>query len=159
MGKDDPKHIPFVGMDADYIGRSAWDFYSWGHIALGIALCLLLSLLITVPEALGGQALISWWLIMVLVLIILFIWECIENVILWGLGWKFEDRQDSLVNFLWDIIFGAIGAGSMWLSAWIIFDVLGALGRYFYIFSAIIFGLVIVAYLIGYSMYKSKNKQ
>ena len=157
MGKDDPKHIPFVGMDADYIGRSPWDFYSWGHIALGIASFLLLSLLITVPRALGGQALIPWWLIIIIVLLLLFLWECIENVILWALKWKFEDRQDTFVNLLWDIIFGMIGAGAMWLCEWIIFDVLGALGRYYYIFGSIIFGLVIVAYLIGYSMYKSKK--
>ena len=68
MGKDDPKHIPLIGMDADYIGRSFFDFYSWGHIALGIASYLLLSLLITVPEALGGNALIHWWLIIVIVI-------------------------------------------------------------------------------------------
>ena len=157
MGKDDPKHIPLIGMDADYIGRSFFDFYSWGHIALGIASYLLLSLLITVPEALGGNALIHWWLIIVIVIIILFIWEFVENGILWALGWKFEDRQDSFANFLMDIIFGIIGAGAMWLSAWIVFDVRGALGRYYYIFGACIFGLVIVAYLIGYAMYKSKK--
>ena len=157
MGKDDPKHIPLVGLDADYVGRSPWDFYSWGHIALGIATFLLLSLLITVPEALGGNALIHWWLIIIIVLIILFIWECVENVILWSLGYKFEDRQDSLANFLWDLIFGIMSAGAMWLSAWIIMDVLGAPGRWFYIVGAVIFGLAILAYLIGYSMYKSKN--
>jgi len=158
MGKDDPKHIPFIGLDADYVGRSPLDFYSWGHIALGIATYLLLSLLITIPEALGGNALIHWWLIIVIVLIILLVWEFVENVILWSLGWKFEDRQDSMVNFLFDIIFGAIGACTMWLSAWIIMIVLGALGRWYYIFGAILFGIIILAYLIGYSMYKSKNK-
>ena len=158
MGKDDPKHIPLVGLDADYVGRSPWDFYSWGHIALGIATYLLLSLLITIPEALGGNALIHWWLIIVIVLIILLVWEFVENVILWSLSWKFEDRQDSTVNFLWDVIFGAIGGCIMWLSAWIIMFVLGALGRWYYIFGAILFGVVILAYLIGYSMYKSKNK-
>ena len=69
MGED--KHIPLIGNVKDYVGRSPWDFYSWGHMALGIAIYLLLSLLITVPEALGGQGLIPWWSIILIVLFIL----------------------------------------------------------------------------------------
>ena len=30
------KYVPFVGLVEDYVGRSPWDFYSWGHIAFGI---------------------------------------------------------------------------------------------------------------------------
>ncbi|KON26979.1 hypothetical protein AC481_06105 [miscellaneous Crenarchaeota group archaeon SMTZ-80] len=158
MGKDDPKYIPLVGWDKDYVGRSPWDFYSWGHIALGIASFLLISLLITVPEALGGKGLIPWWLIIIIVLFILLFWEFFENVILWLLKWKFEERQDSFINFLWDVIFGMLGSLVMWLFQWIIMDLLGMLGRWFYIAGAISFGIIILAYLIGYSIYKSKNK-
>jgi len=158
MGKDDPKYIPLVVWDKDYVGRSPWDFYSWGHIALGIASFLLISLLITVPEALGGKGLIPWWLIIIIVLFILLFWEFFENVILWLLKWKFEERQDSFINFLWDVIFGMLGSLVMWLFQWIIMDLMGMLGRWFYIAGAISFGIIILAYLIGYSIYKSKNK-
>ncbi|TFG24203.1 MAG: hypothetical protein EU529_04840 [Promethearchaeota archaeon] len=146
-----------VGLDSDYVGRSPWDFYSWGHLALGIALFLLVSLFITVPEALGGQALIPWWSIIIIVLFLLLFWEFFENVVLYLLGWKFEDRQDSFWNFLWDMIFGMAAASVMWLFQWIIMDLLGELGRWFYIAGAISFGVVILAYLIGYSMYKSQE--
>ena len=158
MGKDDPKYIPLVGWDKDNIGRSPWDFYSWGHIALGIASFLLISLLITVPEALGGKGLIPWWLIIIIVLFVLLFWEFFENVVLWLLNWKFEDRQDTFINFLWDVIFGMLGALVMWLFQWIIMDLLGMLGRWFYVSGAISFSTIIIAYLVGYSIYKSKNK-
>ena len=157
-GKENPKYVPFIGWDEDYIGRSAWDFYSWGHIALGIASFLLLSLLITVPEYLRQKALIPWWLIIVIVIILLLIWEFVENVILWRLGWKFEDRQDSLANFIWDMVFGITSALTMWLMKWIIMDRYNAKGRWFYIAGAVLFGIVLVAYVIGYGIYKSKNK-
>ena len=157
MGKDNPKNIPLVGLDADYVGRSPWDFYSWGHMALGIACFLLLSLFITVPEALGGQALFPWWLVIIFVLVILLVWEGFENIVLWALGWKFEDRQDSFLNFLWDMIFGMATAAVIWLFQWIIMDILGALGRWFYVAGAISFGVVLLAYFIGYSMYKSQE--
>ncbi|MFX1393367.1 MAG: hypothetical protein ACFFAH_07315 [Promethearchaeota archaeon] len=158
MGKDDPKYIPLVGWDKDYVGRSPWDFYSWGHIALGIASFLLISLVITIPEALGGKGFIPWWLVIIIVLFVLLFWEFFENVILWLLKWKFEERQDSFINFLWDVIFGMLGALVMWLFKWIIMDLLGMLGRWFYIAGAISFGIIILGYLIGYGIYKSKNK-
>ena len=44
------KYIPFVGLVNDYVGRSAWDFYSWGHMDMGIAGFMVFSLLITIPE-------------------------------------------------------------------------------------------------------------
>ncbi|HEY0089867.1 MAG TPA: hypothetical protein VGB37_13545 [Candidatus Lokiarchaeia archaeon] len=158
MGKEDPKYIPLIGWDKDYISRSPFDFYSWGHIALGIALFLLLSLLITVPEYLGQKALIPWWLIIIIVIFILLFWEFFENVILWRLGWKFESRQDSLVNFIWDMIFGISSALLTWLIKWIIMDVYNASGRWFYIAGALLFGIILVIYFIGYGIYKSKNK-
>ena len=157
MGKDNPKHIPLVGLDADYVGRSPWDFYSWGHMALGIALFLLLSLLITIPEFLEGQGIIPWWSIIIIVLFLLLFWEFFENIVLWALGWKFEDRQDSFWNFLWDMIFGMATASVMWLFQWIIMEILEAPGRWFYVAGAISFGVVMLAYFIGYSWYKFQN--
>ncbi|MFX0070234.1 MAG: hypothetical protein ACFFAO_04000 [Candidatus Hermodarchaeota archaeon] len=131
MGKDEPKYIPLIGYDSDYVGRSPWDFYSWGHIDMGIGAFLLISLIITVTEwVLGpGSAIVEWWMVLALVILFSLIWEFIENVILWKLGWKFEDRQDSWPNFIWDVIFVILGGGLMWLFKWIIMDSLGYLGR------------------------------
>ena len=157
MGKEDPKYIPLVGWDKDYVGRSPWDFYSWGHICLGIALFLIISLLITVPEALGGTGFIPWWSVILIVLFFSLFWEFFENIILWAMKWKFEDRQDSFVNFLWDVIFGLIGGGATWILKWLVMDYLGKLGRWFYIFGAVLFGIILIAYLIGFAMYKMKN--
>ena len=151
-------NIPLVGDTDDYINRSPWDFYSWGHIALGIALFLLLSLLITVPEYFGQKALIPWWLIIVIVIFLLLLWEFFENVILYSLGFKFGNRQDSLVNFLWDVILGISSALLTWLLKWIVMDIYNFRGRWFYIAGALFFGIILVIYFIGYGIYKSKNK-
>ena len=158
IGKEDPKYIPLVGWDKDYVNRSPLDFFSWGHIAFGIALFSLLSLLITIPEYLDQKALIPWWLIIVIVIFLLLLWEFVENVILYSLGWKFGDRQDSLVNFIWDTIFGISGALLTWLMKWVIMDVYNARGRWFYIADALFFGIILLIYFIGYGIYKSKNK-
>ncbi len=160
MGKDEPHYVPLIGYDTDYVGRSPWDFYSWGHINMGIAAFSLLSLIITISEWMWGpgNALIDWWVIMVIVLIYALVWEFVENVILWRMGWKFEDRRDSWPNLIWDVIFVILGGAVMWLFKWLIMDLSGQLGRYFYITAAISFGVVLLAYFIGYTR-TNKNKK
>lgn len=157
MGEN--KHIPLVGDVKHYVGRSPWDFYSWGHIAMGIASFLLLSLMITITEYYIGPAIISWWMIMVFVLIIALVWEFIENVILYSWGWKFEKRRDSFLNFLWDVIFVAIGGLVMWLFKWIIMDLLAKRGTYFYIVGIISFGIILLAYFIGFFITNENTKK
>ncbi len=158
MGK---KYVPLIGYIDDYVGRSRWDFYSWGHLALGISSFLLLSLINTIPDWLYGPgvSIIPWWLIMVAILFIALLWEFIENVILWKMGMKFENRRDSFLNFLWDVILACIGGGIMWLCKWIIMDLSGLAGRRFYITGIGVFVLVIIAYLIGYLITNENTKK
>jgi len=151
MGKDkSDKHIPLVGTVEEYVGRSPLDFYSWGHIELGIASFLLLSLLITVTEALIGPALLSWWHIIVIIIIIAIFWELFENTVLYALGAKFENRRDSLINSLWDIILAVIGGLVMWLFKFLIMDAWGYRGLYFYIVGIISFVIILICYFIGF---------
>ncbi len=155
--KDKDKYIPLVGSVEEYVGRSAWDFYSWGHVALGIASFMLLSLMITVTEALIGPSIFSWWHILVLVLIVAVIWELFENTVLYVLGAKFENRRDSFWNALWDIIFAIIGAITMWLFKHIIMDVYGYRGTYFYIAGIISFIVILILYFIGFFITSRKS--
>ncbi|MEJ2296227.1 MAG: hypothetical protein P8Y23_15870 [Candidatus Lokiarchaeota archaeon] len=153
------EYVPFVGKVEDYLGRSPWDFYSWGHIAFGIASFSLLSLMITITEALIGPSFIAWWFIMLSTFLIGVIWEIIENTILLWWGWRHQFRRDSFANSLWDIIFVTGGGVSTWLLKWVIKDYLSLAGRYFYIAALIYFCILLIAYFIGFYITNKNTKK
>ncbi|MFX1567711.1 MAG: hypothetical protein ACFFCV_05005 [Promethearchaeota archaeon] len=158
--EDSDKHyIPFVGLLEDYVGRSPWDYYSWGHLAFGIASFSLFSLIITLWELITGPAPVPWYSILIFVLVVGIIWEIFENTILWRLGLKYENRKDSLINALFDIFFVFVGGIAAWLMKWIIMDVMGKLGRWFYISALIMFMIVLIAYFIGFYITNETTKK
>jgi hypothetical protein len=83
----------------------------------------------------------------------------IENTILWKLGLKYENRKDSLINALFDIIFVVGGGAATWLMKWIIMDVMGHLGRWFYVSAIIFFLIVLIAYFIGFYITNQATKK
>ena len=154
------RYIPFVGLIKDYVGRSPLDFYSWGHIAFGIGAFTIFSLIITIYELIFVTAAVMPWLwIIIFVIAVGFGWEIIENTILWKLGVKFENRRDSLINAFFDILFVILGGLGTWLLKWIVMDVLGFFGRWFYISALVLFILVLIAYFIGFYITNEKTKQ
>ena len=154
------RYIPFLGIINDYVGRSPLDFYSWGHIAFGIGAFTIFSLIITIYELIFlTAAVMPWWWIMLFVIAVGIGWEIIENTILWKLGVKFENRRDSFNNALFDILFVILGGLGTWLLKWIIMDILGYLGRWFYISALLLFILVLNAYFIGFYVTNKKTKQ
>jgi hypothetical protein len=153
------EYMPFVGTVEDYLGRSPWDFYSWGHIALGIASFSLLSLMITITEAFIGPAFIAWWFILFLTFCVGFIWEILENTVILWWGWRPSNRRDSFINAFWDIIFVTCGGASTWLLKWIIKDFLSLQGRYFYIVALIYFCILLIAYFIGFYITNENTKK
>lgn len=152
-------YLPFVGLLEDYVGRSPWDYYSWGHIAFGIGAFSLFSLIITLWELFIGPALIPWFFILLLVLIVGVIWEIIENTILWRLGLKYENRKDTFINAFFDIVFVLVGGVATWLLKWVIIEVLGERGRWFYVSALCLFFLVLIAYFIGFYITNEKTKE
>jgi hypothetical protein len=153
------EYVPFVGTVEDYLGRSPWDFYSWGHIALGIASFALLSLMITITEAYFGPAFIAWWFILFLTFCVGVIWEILENTLILWWGWRPLNRRDSFINSFWDIIFVTCGGASTWLLKWILKDFLSLQGRYFYIAALIYFGILLIAYFIGFYITNQNTKK
>lgn len=153
-------YVPFVGTLEDYVGRSPWDFYSWGHIAFGIAAFSIFSFIITVYELITSlEATLAWLWILVFVIIVAVGWEIIENTIIWRLGLKYENRKDSFINSFFDIFFVVLGGLATWLLKWIIMDVIGERGRWFYLSTVILFVLVLIAYFIGFYITNKKTKQ
>lgn len=157
--ESDKHYVPFIGLLENYVGRSPLDYYSWGHIAFGIASFSLFSLIITLWELFTGPAPISWYFILIFVFTVAVVWELFENTILWRLGLKYENRKDSLINALFDIIFVIGGGVTTWLMKWIIMDVMGLLGRWFYISALILFLIVLIAYFIGFYITNENTKK
>lgn len=152
-------YVPFVGLLENYVGRSPWDYYSWGHIAFGIGAFSLYSLIITLWELLTGPAPVPWYSILLLTFVTGVIWEIIENTILWRLGLKYENRKDTFINAFFDVFFVFIGALATWLLKWIIMDVLSERGRWFYVSAICLFLLIIIAYFIGFYITNEKTKK
>jgi hypothetical protein len=152
------RYVPFVGLLDDYVGRSPWDFYSWGHIAFGIGAFSIFSLIITLWELFIGPSTLPWYYILIFVIIVGVGWEIIENTILWKLGVKYENRKDSFINAFFDILFVILGGLATWLLKWIIMDVLGELGRWFYLSAIIFFVIILIAYFIGFYITNEKTK-
>ncbi|MEJ2252303.1 MAG: hypothetical protein P8Y97_21895 [Candidatus Lokiarchaeota archaeon] len=160
--KSDKKvhYVPFIGPIKAYVGRSPWDFYSWGHIDMGIASWLLLSLIITIFQNYAGPntAILPWWSLMVFVLSFGVLWEILENTIFFYWGWR-PGGIDSVQNSVWDIIFVVLGGAFMWLLKYIIMDLLGIRGTIFYLVGIGFFLLVLIAYFIGYFLTNEHTKQ
>lgn len=153
------RYVPFVGLLEDYVGRSPWDYYSWGHIAFGIGAFSIFSLIITLWELYIGPATLAWYFILIFVIIVGIGWEIIENTILWKLGVKYENRKDTFINAFFDIVFVILGGLATWLLKWIIMNVLGELGRWFYLSAIILFIIILIAYFIGFYITNENTKK
>lgn len=153
------RYVPFIGLIEDYVGRSPWDYQSWGHIAFGIGAFSIFSLIITLWELYIGPATLAWYFILIFVIIVGIGWEIIENTILWKLGIKYENRKDSFINALFDILFVILGGLATWLLKWIIMDVMGELGRWFYLSAIILFVIILIAYFIGFYITNENTKK
>ncbi|MFW9989505.1 MAG: hypothetical protein ACFFC3_12695 [Candidatus Odinarchaeota archaeon] len=131
----------------DEVGISWFDFYSIGHICLGIGLFLFWSLFYTIPKKKGRVPIFSLLFVFILTIICAIIWEFIEHIIFLDLGWKFENRADSWQNMTTDVILCAIGGLGTWLFAYIIFEKDKRVSGY-YIFGIIGFGVWIGIFII-----------
>ena len=80
------------------VGVSWFDFYSIGHLCLGIGLFLFFSLFYTIPKKHGKVPIFSLLLVFILTVILAVVWEIIENIVFLNLGWKFENRPDILIR-------------------------------------------------------------
>ncbi|MFX1365061.1 MAG: hypothetical protein ACFFCE_02550 [Promethearchaeota archaeon] len=137
----------FFATHIDEVGISWFDFYSIGHICLGIGLFLFWSLFYTIPKKKGRTPIFSLLFVFILTIVCAILWEIIEHTILLALGWKFENRPDSWENMTTDVILCAIGGLGTWLFAYLIFEKdKSAFG--YYSFGIIGFGVWIGIFII-----------
>ncbi len=147
-----------VATSSEDVGIHPFDYYSWGHIDMGIVSFLLFALINIIPSLVDGVMvnIVPFWFLLVLVIIFAIVWEILENTVLLSWGFKFEGRRDSFANSFWDIIFVTIGGTIMWIIKWILVDiVMGVPGiPIFYIIGLIAFVVFFIAFVIGRAMTK-----
>lgn len=103
-----------VATNINEIGVSFFDFYSFGHITMGIALFLFFSTLIYYfLKKVNLKTSLCYSLILSIIGGI--VWEIIENILFFKWGIKFEGRKDSIFNLATDLSFVGIGAYLMLL--------------------------------------------
>ncbi|MBD3338666.1 MAG: hypothetical protein GF353_06145 [Candidatus Lokiarchaeota archaeon] len=146
----------FAGSKDD-VGRSAIDYFTWGHIAMGVAIFLLLSLINTIPSYIDNALvyIIPYILMLFISFLIGVVWEILENTLFVGIGIKFEGRRDSFVNALWDVIFVCIGALIIWIIKGLMVNLIGPhLIPAFYIVGIVIFVVSVLGFVIGRAITK-----
>ncbi len=111
-----------IATTLDEVGLSWFDFFSIGHITFGVGAFLILSLFYTIPKNKGHTPIFSLLFVFICTLVVLILWEFLENIIFIEIGLKFEGRADSWQNILTDVILGVIGALGTWLFAYLIFE-------------------------------------
>ena len=146
-----------VATSKDQTGRAPWDYFSWGHVAMGIMSFLLLVLINIIPTYVDEELvyIIPYWIMLILTICVGIGWEIIENTIFVETGLKFENRRDSFINAFWDVIFVIIGALYIWILKGIMINLIGVhLILAFYIVGIVSFVVVIIGFLIGRAMTK-----
>ncbi len=138
-----------IATTIDEVGISWFDFYSIGHICMGIGIFLFFSFFYVIPKHHGTSD--KPWLQLSVVWIITvgcgIAWEFFENIVLFDMGSKFEGRIDSMPNVITDVLFVAIGGLISWAFAHHIVNKHKNPWGY-YIFGIVAFGLWIGMFIV-----------
>lgn len=111
----------FATTESD-ISKAAVDFFSIGHIIFGQIVFFIVYALLkyTTWFYWVPPSDVEMWAIIVAIIVGI-IWEPIENILLWKMGLKFDNQQDSILNIIFDIIFVVIGSLlAHWINNWVI---------------------------------------
>ncbi|MFX0163686.1 MAG: DUF2585 family protein [Candidatus Hodarchaeota archaeon] len=135
------------------VSQSIFDFFSFGHIAMGIVVFSLLSIISTIrnlfdPKNFKVQKSHWIWFFVGTIIFAVF-WEIIENSLLYQWGLKHQDELDSVINAISDIILGGCGALICCGFAYLFYE---KVKKYefplFYLFNALSFVLFFIIYLV-----------
>ena len=137
----------FFATLVDEVGISWFDFYSIGHLCFGIGMFLIFSLFYTIPKNKGKTPIFSLLFVFIVVVLILVLWEALENFLFIDLGWKFEGRLDSWQNITSDLLIGAFGGILSWIFCYLVFVKERNIWAY-YIFGIIGFALWFVVFIV-----------
>jgi len=135
------------------VGISAMDYFTWGHIAMGLGFFALFSLFHVYFKNIKQSDKFPIWLAFLITVIIGIFWEFFENFVLWSWGLKFEGRQDSLLNASMDIIFVTLAA-AFYLLLWKLLIKPGEMKSAYITYAVYLIGfiLMLIFYFVGRMM-------
>lgn len=139
--------VDLFATDPSMVGIAWFDFYSIGHFCFGIGMFLFFSLFYTIPKHNGKTPIFSLLFVFILVVLVLVLWEALENLVFINIGWKFENRLDSWENITTDLLIGVLGAIVSWIFCHLVFVREKNIWAY-YIFGIIGFVLWLVVFII-----------
>jgi hypothetical protein len=139
--------VDLFATDPSMVGIAWFDFYSIGHFCFGIGMFLFFSLFYTIPKHNGKTPIFSLLFVFILVVLVLVLWEALENLVFINIGWKFEDRLDSWQNITTDLLIGVFGGIVSWIFCHLVFVREKNIWAY-YIFGIIGFVLWLVVFII-----------
>ena len=139
--------VDLFATDPSMVGIAWFDFYSIGHFCFGIGMFLFFSLFYTIPKHNGKTPIFSLLFVFILVVLVLVLWEALENLVFINIGWKFENRLDSWENITTDLLIGVLGAIVSWIFCHLVFVREKNIWAY-YIFGIIGFVLWFVVFII-----------
>ncbi|MHA2282817.1 MAG: DUF2585 family protein [Promethearchaeota archaeon] len=135
------------------VSQSVFDFFSFGHLAMGIVVFSLISLISTIrnlfdPKNFKVQK-SHWMWFFVGTLIFAVFWEVVENTVLLQWSLKHLNQPDSIINAIADIILGGLSALIIWAIGFLLYE---KIKKYkfllFYISDTLLFILFFVIYLV-----------
>ena len=135
------------------VSQSVFDFFSFGHLAMGIVVFSLLSLISTIrnlfdPNNFKIQKSHWIWFFVGTVIFAVF-WEVAENTLVYQWGLKHMNQQDSVINAIMDIVLGGISALLSCGFAYLLYE---KVKKYefplFYLLNALSFVIFFIIYLV-----------
>ncbi len=114
----------FIAEFSGEVGQSWFDFFTIGHLCMGIGIFLLFSLFYTIPMGKDkgvSRIILPLWVVWIITVLMGILWEIVENTIFYHIGIKFETRLDSFQNIFTDILFVGLGGLITWILAHFIF--------------------------------------
>ncbi|MFW9823262.1 MAG: hypothetical protein ACFFE4_10020 [Candidatus Thorarchaeota archaeon] len=135
------------------VGQSVFDYFSFGHLAMGVVVFALISLFSTIrnvfdPKHFKVQKSHWIWFFVGTIIYAIF-WEIVENTLFLMWGWKYLNQADSIINAISDIILGGIGGLICWGIGYLLYEKVKKFEFIlFYVSDVILFVVFFVIYLV-----------
>jgi uncharacterized protein YacL len=134
------------------VSQVVFDFFSFAHICMGIVFFAGISLISTLRNLVDPNNFKikkRHWIVFIIGTIIFgIVWEIVENTLLFELGWKYQNQQDSIINIVSDIILVSLGGLICYGFAFLMYEkVKKCEFPWYYLFDSLSFILFFVIYL------------
>jgi len=143
----------FVGMRREDIARSPIDIFSLAHLIMGQ----LLYVTIYAIVYLCADPYIADAIAFAITILVGVFWEVLENYVLFNHNLKFENRRDTLINSLFDVLFVVLGSLMMLFSPYFWVDLLLISAEYLLFINFVILSSEFLALAMYFTLKRGKK--